>query len=119
VLATTHIGELAKELGVTRRCLYKWRTKLDYLERMCELARVSRASFYRSLKERGPAEEEMEVRSAVLLGWMVFDSARSHVDNFQLVTKTARYGTSNPEEFSVALYSLSSAALKAYQSDPR
>src|SRR6516225_10003013 len=27
-----NIGELAKELGVTRRCLYKWRTKLDYLE---------------------------------------------------------------------------------------
>jgi hypothetical protein len=26
------VGELAKELGVTRRCLYKWRTKLDYLE---------------------------------------------------------------------------------------
>ena len=27
-----NIGELAKELGVTRRCLYKWRTKLDHLE---------------------------------------------------------------------------------------
>jgi transposase len=27
-----NIGELAKELGVTRRTLYKWRTKLDYLE---------------------------------------------------------------------------------------
>jgi hypothetical protein len=27
-----NIGELAKELGVTRRCLYKWQTKLDYLE---------------------------------------------------------------------------------------
>jgi hypothetical protein len=36
------------------------------IERMCELARVSRASFYRSLKEQRPAEEEMEVRSAVL-----------------------------------------------------
>jgi transposase InsO family protein len=35
------------------------------IERMCELVRVSRASFYRSLQERGPAEEEMEVRSAV------------------------------------------------------
>jgi len=23
------VGELAKELGVTRRCLYKWRAKLD------------------------------------------------------------------------------------------
>jgi len=27
-----NIGDLARELGVTRRCLYKWRTKLDYLE---------------------------------------------------------------------------------------
>ena len=35
------------------------------IERMCELARVSRASFYRSLKEQGPAEEEIEVRSAI------------------------------------------------------
>lgn len=30
--SSDNIGELAKELGVTRRCLYKWRTKLDYLE---------------------------------------------------------------------------------------
>jgi putative transposase len=35
------------------------------IERMCELARVSRASFYGALKEPVPAEEEMEVRSAV------------------------------------------------------
>jgi putative transposase len=35
------------------------------IERMCELARVSRASFYRSLKEQRPAEEEMEVRSTI------------------------------------------------------
>jgi putative transposase len=35
------------------------------IERMCELARVSRASFYRSLKEQRPAEEETEVRSAI------------------------------------------------------
>jgi putative transposase len=35
------------------------------IERMCELARVSRASFYRSLEERRPAEEETEVRSAI------------------------------------------------------
>jgi transposase-like protein len=26
-----NVGELARELGVTRRCLYKWRTKLGYL----------------------------------------------------------------------------------------
>ena len=27
-----NIGELAKELGITRRTLCKWQTKLDYLE---------------------------------------------------------------------------------------
>jgi transposase-like protein len=26
------VDELAKELGVTRRCLYKWRTKLEAAE---------------------------------------------------------------------------------------
>jgi len=35
------------------------------IERMCRLAGVSRASFYRCLQERLPAEEEMEVRSAI------------------------------------------------------
>jgi transposase InsO family protein len=35
------------------------------IERMCELVRVSRASFYRALKERRPGEEETEVRSAI------------------------------------------------------
>ncbi len=34
-------------------------------ERMCQLARVSRAGFYRSLKERVPLEESMEVRSTI------------------------------------------------------
>ncbi len=35
------------------------------IERMCELAGVSRASFYRSLREQQPVEEEMEVQSAI------------------------------------------------------
>jgi transposase InsO family protein len=35
------------------------------IERMCLLARVSRAGFYRSLQERVPAEESTEVRSAI------------------------------------------------------
>jgi predicted RNase H-like nuclease (RuvC/YqgF family) len=26
------VGELAQELGVTRRCLYKWRAKLEAIE---------------------------------------------------------------------------------------
>ena len=35
------------------------------IERMCQLAQVSRAGFYRSLQEAQPVEEEMEVRSAI------------------------------------------------------
>ena len=35
------------------------------IERMCELARVSRAGFYRLLQEQAPAEEDIEVRSAI------------------------------------------------------
>jgi len=35
------------------------------IERMCQLARVSRAGFYRSLQESVPMEESMEVRSAI------------------------------------------------------
>jgi putative transposase len=35
------------------------------IERMCYLAQVSRAGFYRSLAEQMPVEEEMEVRSAI------------------------------------------------------
>jgi len=35
------------------------------VERMCQLAQVSRAGFYRSLQEREPVAEEMEVRSTI------------------------------------------------------
>ena len=35
------------------------------VERMCQLAQVSRASFYRSLQEQEPELEEMELRSAI------------------------------------------------------
>ena len=35
------------------------------IERMCYLAQVSRAGFYRSLQERLPVEEELEVRSTI------------------------------------------------------
>lgn len=35
------------------------------IEHMCDLAHVSRAGFYRSLKAAAPAEEENEVRSAI------------------------------------------------------
>jgi putative transposase len=35
------------------------------IERMCQLAEVSRAGFYRTLQEQRPVEEEMAVRSAI------------------------------------------------------
>ena len=35
------------------------------IERMCQLAQVSRAGFYRSLAEKKPLEEEMEMRAAI------------------------------------------------------
>ena len=35
------------------------------VERMCQLAQVSRAGFYRSLQERAPDEEEMALRAAI------------------------------------------------------
>jgi putative transposase len=35
------------------------------IERMCQLAQVSRAGFYRSLQERLPEQEEMEVRATI------------------------------------------------------
>ncbi|HVX67543.1 MAG TPA: IS3 family transposase [Terriglobales bacterium] len=35
------------------------------IERMCQLASVSRAGFYRSLQQRAPVEEDMEVRSEI------------------------------------------------------
>ena len=35
------------------------------IERMCQLAQVSRAGFYRSLQEQEPVKEEMEVRSTI------------------------------------------------------
>jgi putative transposase len=35
------------------------------IERMCQIAGVSRAGFYRSLQQRAPAEEDMEVRSEI------------------------------------------------------
>ena len=35
------------------------------IERMCQLAQVTRAGFYRWLQEPQPMEEEMEVRSMI------------------------------------------------------
>ena len=35
------------------------------IERMCHLAQVSRAGFYRSFKEQEPQQEEMDLRSTI------------------------------------------------------
>jgi len=37
------------------------------IERMCQLAVVSRAGFYRSLQAQEPAREDMQVRSTIQL----------------------------------------------------
>jgi len=59
------VGELAQELGVTRRCLYKWRAKLETVEAGEEAARPStHASSYRKeihQLKRLLAEKTMEV----------------------------------------------------------
>jgi len=38
------------------------------IERMCQMGQVSRAGFYRCLKEQRSVEEDMEVRSAIQQG---------------------------------------------------
>ncbi len=59
------VGQLAHELGVTRRCLYKWRRKLDLLGPGEESARPStHESAYRKQAQqlkRLLAEKAMEV----------------------------------------------------------
>ncbi len=59
------VGELARELGVTRRCLYKWRTKLEVVEPGEEAARPSThtASYRKEIQQlkRLLAEKSMEV----------------------------------------------------------
>ena len=41
LLTCDDVGELARELGVTRRCLYKWRTRLEVVEPGEEASRPS------------------------------------------------------------------------------
>src|SRR6266481_6534533 len=59
------VGELARELGVTRRCLYKWRTKLEVVEPGEEASRPSThtASYRKEIQQlkRLLAEKTMEV----------------------------------------------------------
>ena len=46
------------------------------IERMCQLAQVNRAGFYRWLQEPQPVEAEMEVRSAIQQIAQLFTSFR-------------------------------------------
>ena len=59
------VEALAKELGVTRRCLYKWRRKLEAVEPGEESSRPgTRATFHRRENERLKrllAEKTLEV----------------------------------------------------------
>jgi len=59
------VRELAQELGVTRRCLYKWRTKLETVEAGEEAARSSThaGSYRKEIQQlkRLLAEKTLEV----------------------------------------------------------
>ncbi len=59
------VGKLAEELGVTRRCLYKWRRKLEMVEPGEEASRPSThtASYRREIQQlkRLLAEKTLEV----------------------------------------------------------
>lgn len=59
------VDELAKELGVTRRCLYKWRTKIEAVEPGEESARPSTHALAQRKEilqlKRMLAEKAMEV----------------------------------------------------------
>ncbi len=65
MLTCNDVGELAWELGVTRRCLYKWRTKLEMVEPEEEASRPSThtASHRKEILQlkRLLAEKAMEV----------------------------------------------------------
>lgn len=60
-----NVGDLAQELGVTRRCLYQWRAKLDLVEAGEESARPSthEASYRKQAQQlkRLLAEKTLEV----------------------------------------------------------
>ena len=90
-----NIGDLAQELGVTRRCLYKWRAKLDHLEPGEEGPRVnSHESAYRKQVhqlKRLLAEKTLEVD--FFKGALQKIEARRHGNSSSGETaSTRRYG---------------------------
>jgi hypothetical protein len=59
-------GEFRRSIGIRMSSApWPWSQGSFSIERMCQLAQVSRAGFYRSFEEQRPAEAEMEVRSAI------------------------------------------------------
>ena len=63
--SSENVGALAKELGVTRRCLYKWRARLDPVEPGVEapLPNSHESSFRKQVHQlkRLLAEKTLEV----------------------------------------------------------
>ena len=59
-----HILSLGAGVQSTALYLMSMQGKLS-IERMCQLACVSRAGFYRWLQEPEPVEEDMDVRSTI------------------------------------------------------
>ena len=51
------------------------------IERMCQLAGVSRAGLYRWLQEPTPIEEEMELRSVIHLGAVLCDTGELRAED--------------------------------------
>jgi predicted RNase H-like nuclease (RuvC/YqgF family) len=97
------VKELAQELGVTRRCLYKWRAKLETIEPGEDASRPSThtSSYRKQIRQlkRMLAEKAMEVdffkgalqksrldarRKTELAGWHLRSNARSDVIARQL-----------------------------------
>jgi hypothetical protein len=49
--------------------------------------------------------------NATLIGWIEFDTAKTRITDFQLITKHATYGGGTPEDFNAALYSVPDSVL--------
>jgi len=65
---------------------------------------VMKRSFYASRPDNFMA-------NAALVGWIEFDTARTRITDFQIVTKRATYGAAKPEDFSAAIYSVPDSSL--------
>ena len=69
------------------------------IDRMCQLAQVSRAGFYRSFKEREPLQEELDLRSTMQ---QIFLEHRGRY-GYRRLTKELRRRDSGQPQTSAAL----------------